>query len=302
MAGMVDSEGSISINHGSIRIRVVNTDMRLHKWLKSEFGGNFTPMKRQTENRKQAWEWSAHGKNAHKVLKRIEDKLLLKSEQAKLCIELYERVSKSDFKGYIPYWAKKLNEENGGKLKKLNKRGIDKTEALRDDSEIKIENKLAYLAGYIDGDGAIMIKKDKRWKPPRYQYHVSIGSTDHRSMEWIKQNFGGKISPCKTRNERHAKQYSCQFSGDDVYKIIKDVRDYILLKQEQADAVIELYERVTKHNLRSRPLWAINVQESLFHKCKALNKRGVSEKEEIEPEIQLDVAQKNLEVWNGIRV
>lgn len=298
MAGIVDSEGTIGFS-GSIRIQIGNTDKRLINWIKKEFGGNITPTKTGKKEHAQAWKWTVQGKDAYKVLKKIKDKLLLKNEQCLLCIEMYERINKPDFRGREkPQWAKRLTEEIADKLHVLNKTGIDKTGVLRTESEIKIENKLAYLGGYVDGDGTIGIQKHGDTEPPRYQHHLSVASTDPRSPEWIKQNFGGEITTYEARAENRAKGYQWQIYGKKSYMLIKDVRYYLMLKHEQADAVIEMYERVTKRDFRPRPIWASKLQERMFQKCKKLNMTGVIEEgEEMEIEEEEEEKQRGLNNW-----
>ena len=56
--------------------------------------------------------------------------------------------------------------------------------------------KLAYLAGIIDGEGTIVIAKGKirkgRINHP-YSLRLVVMNTDIRLIEWLKENFGGSI-------------------------------------------------------------------------------------------------------------
>jgi len=303
MAGIVDSEGSMGFYGGSITIQIPNTDKRLIKWLKKEFTGNIGPKETHIKNHKHVWKWAANGKDARKILDKIKNKMILKNEQCLLCFKLFDRVSKYPYGGGHPkpLWAKKLTEEIVAKLKILNERGVDKTCTLRDEDEIKIENKLAYMAGYVDGEGSIGIQKNEGREPPGYQHRFSVKSTDPRSVEWIKKNFSGEITPYEDKSKECAKNYKWQISGRDAYKIIKNLRDYLMLKQEQADAVIDMYERVTKKGFHIRPTWAVKLQEKLFQKCKKLNKVGVSEEEMEEDEEETEEkkgSQITLNIWD----
>jgi len=53
-------------------------------------------------------------------------------------------------------------------------------------------NRVAYLAGLIDGEGYLQIRKDG-------QIRLRIGMTDKPTIQWIKENFGGSISEQKTK-------------------------------------------------------------------------------------------------------
>lgn len=52
-------------------------------------------------------------------------------------------------------------------------------------------NRVAYLAGLIDGEGCLKINKNGLLR-------LNIGMTDSKTIEWIKENFGGSINKQKT--------------------------------------------------------------------------------------------------------
>ena len=67
--------------------------------------------------------------------------------------------------------------------------------------------KLAYLAGIIDGEGSIMIWKSNIDAKRRGQFNlrVNISSTDKCLMDWLVKNFGNiyhEINSSKTRTIR----------------------------------------------------------------------------------------------------
>lgn len=157
LAAFVDGEGRIGIsrstrpsgNHNyAQQLQVINTDIRLIQWLVENFGGSFPKAIKQEGNRKDVFHWTLSGSNSYKMIKKIRPYLLLKQEQADCAIELYERVSRWDYKRYnpIPTYKIKLAEELWQKSMKLNKRGKDDNS----EEEIAIPATLRIRKDYLD--------------------------------------------------------------------------------------------------------------------------------------------------------
>ena len=120
-AGIIDGEGTIDISGGSIRLRVINTDEKLIKWILDKFEGKLLEYEK-SENRRKKYEWRVSGKEAYKIFKLLENILIIKKEQAKICIFLYEKVTRWNFLGRktMPRWAKNYRTECAQKIHVLN--------------------------------------------------------------------------------------------------------------------------------------------------------------------------------------
>jgi len=111
---------------------------------------------------------------------------------------------------------------------------------------------LSMLASFVDGEGAISIGKRKFPSGDSYySQRLFIGNTDIRLIEWLIENFGGSYPKAKNRGENRKDMYQWVLSGYNSYKLIKKIRPYLILKQEQADCAIELYEKVNKWNYKA---------------------------------------------------
>jgi hypothetical protein len=129
LAGIIDGEGCLSIgagrrqkwgvvNYNSI-MSVANTDIRLIKWLHSNFGGNFFNGKQQRPTIKKHYIWRVlRHKDIELLLLAILPYLIIKREQAIILLELV-RMSRDE----NPAKRKELWE----KMAVLNKRGIGVT-------------------------------------------------------------------------------------------------------------------------------------------------------------------------------
>ena len=141
-------------------------------------------------------------------------------------------------------------------------------------------DKWEYLAGIIDGEGTIGVFKSG-FHSGRQQYYstLQVGNTDRRLIKWLLENFKGNCSMSISKNENAKDSYKWSIKGHKAYKILIEVRDFLLLKQEQADVVIEHYRRVTRHyhGGDKNPRWAIALTEEAYRKTRELNKRGKNE-------------------------
>lgn len=135
------------------------------------------------------------------------------------------------------------------------------------------KEKIAYLAGIIDGEGTIAIAKQKireSRKNHLYSLRMSVGNSDKRLIDWLKENFGGSIHIMKEGHGR--KFYQWTLGSKDTYKLLKEMKDYLVIKKEQADIGIEFYKKTLRHNSGERvPMWLSTKREELFQKMKDLH-------------------------------
>ena len=152
-----------------------------------------------------------------------------------------------------------------------------------------------YLAGIIDGEGTVRIVKRKQYKKKvkyklakLYTVQLMIPNSDMRLITWLLENYNGFYVSQKRRVENHKIVHVWILNGLNDYKLLKEVREYLLLKQEQADLCIMMYEKMNLHRHFCRrypkPSWAVNYQEDCFQRCKILNRRGYIKEEDDEEE------------------
>lgn len=151
-------------------------------------------------------------------------------------------------------------------------------------------NDIIYFAGFIDADGTIGIGRHLT-TVGNYSYHqkIQVTSTNVHMVNWIVKKFGGKFpKPVEDKREVCKDTYHWYLTGRKSYRLIKDIFPYLIIKQEQSDCAIELYEKVSKFKYGSTnpiPLYKRKQAENLFYKCRELNKKG---KESIEEHIEIE--------------
>ena len=124
------------------------------------------------------------------------------------------------------------------------------------------ETDLAYLAGFIDGEGCFFIgmfwcKTKSGNKNLNYHTYIKITNTDHAVMEWIKDTFNGTNYGqwrSTDRARKHEKKIShIQFTGKTLDEILPKLLPYLKVKKRQAEIMIKMRstfiygKRLSKH-------------------------------------------------------
>jgi len=87
----------------------------------------------------------------------------------------------------------------------------------------KNSNKLAYLAGLIDGEGYLKIEKNGAIR-------LIIGMTDRKAIYWIKDNFGGNVTMQYTQKGRRFYVWRIN-QGKDLFYILLLVIPFLVTKR-----------------------------------------------------------------------
>ena len=96
---------------------------------------------------------------------------------------------------------------------------------------------LAYAAGFFDGEGCVRISKRKRGKNQlEYTELISIGNTDHDTLEWFAMMFGGKVGHERKGVNKPIKYW--KLTNAMAVNFLQQVRPWLRTKAAQADVVI----------------------------------------------------------------
>jgi len=136
--------------------------------------------------------------------------------------------------------------------------------------------KLAYLAGFIDGEGCIMIAKRNPRLEGRinvsYSILLTISQKDGAIMDWLTGNFGGSVQ--YKNKERDI--YVWNITHKKAAKVLKEVLPFIKYKRPQIEIAIRLQNRLTKtlkgKDGRALPLTDSEIikREEMYLECKKL--------------------------------
>jgi hypothetical protein len=136
LAAYIDGEGCVAIPMTShkdpkhqgrpkneyVKVHVANTNVRLVLWLQDTFGGAVQIQTRQSARWKTAYVWTVSCLYASEILRGCLPYLLLKKEQAELCLILQSTMKKWGVKG-VPTEVIAQRLEIRAKMHDLNKKG-----------------------------------------------------------------------------------------------------------------------------------------------------------------------------------
>lgn len=141
-------------------------------------------------------------------------------------------------------------------------------------SEVSRED-LAYFAGLLDGEGYVgLTRYDPKGKLPAIRVALVIAMTDRRPMDWLEGTFGGTVSPGRTPSYGKT-VYTWTLRAKDAADLLSIVRDRLLVKQAQADLVIEFAKTLrTKSGPIRLSAEIVAERERLYLESRKLNQKG----------------------------
>lgn len=117
----------------------------------------------------------------------------------------------------------------------------------------------AYCAGLLDGEGCISYSKGSGLGPT---FRVSVKMTEPGAVRWLAEQYGLTVSEITDPRPNNRMCFQVQLSGSTAKSFLKEVRPYLKVKTEQANAII----RCNMHSKAARQATADRLRE--------LNRRG----------------------------
>lgn len=141
------------------------------------------------------------------------------------------------------------------------------------------KEKLAYLAGIIDGEGCLHIRVARPKKAQKFRgingWHVitiEVSNTNPRLAEWLKENFKGYFYEVKPKAGRWSTAWNWITTSRNANNILELILPYLVLKRGQAEAMIECYK--TKVSCRYHMTQEIvDTREYFRRKVSELNRK-----------------------------
>ena len=97
---------------------------------------------------------------------------------------------------------------------------------------------LAYLAGLIDGEGCILLFKQKERVRPTLR--LAVGNTYRPVLEWAKEAVGaGSIITQPKQKLHHSQSWRWDIYSQNAVDVLRQLLPYLKLKREQALKAIE---------------------------------------------------------------
>lgn len=128
----------------------------------------------------------------------------------------------------------------------------------------------AYLAGMIDGEGAIYICKYVRKDHGRvysvnsFIADVSISNTNLAVIEWMQSLWGGYLNARKPRESRYRINYQLVWRRDAALRIIEDVLPYLRIKKVQAKLCKAMINYINNHPMPTGHAGSNIIKKQIF--------------------------------------
>jgi hypothetical protein len=136
--------------------------------------------------------------------------------------------------------------------------------------------KLAYLAGIIDGEGCFGMHYYKKLN--RHYLTVDIYNSCTELLEWLSGNFPGSHHEIKSASKKiHINwkpQYIWRSNNSQTLQFLKDLLPYLIVKKKQCELSIKFRETFIKRECPVSPETR-EIRRLLYEEIKSLNTRGI---------------------------
>ena len=119
---------------------------------------------------------------------------------------------------------------------------------------------LAWLAGFFDGEGSIIIGKSGIGRSNYLQLAISICQTRLIPLRVFKEHFGGSLY---YRDEDKKWSWLWQLGGRKASDFLESIKPFLIVKAEEADIAIEFQKLKTRNNKKRLTKEEIRQRESL---------------------------------------
>ena len=143
-----------------------------------------------------------------------------------------------------------------------------------------MDERIPYLAGFLDGEGSIAVGISKNPKGERRWYlRFSAHQTNPAPLFILKEVFGGSIRENKHEDKKNIYEWVTQSMS--AYEALLKLRPYLVVKAEEADVAIEFQRLLLARGTRRTALTAEEqeARETLYRRLREL--KAVSFEDEI---------------------
>lgn len=308
LAGFVDGEGYLALGRIArarsveypLRLVVYNTNADVIESIRTVWGGTIS----HSASRKPGWKdqyaliWTNAA--AANLIERVAPYLHVKAEQAAALLEFHAHVKSfprnRDSKGRLlpmPGEEQESREAVYQHLKTLNARGRATSEAgspgnrTTDQGPSKRRPSAEYVAGFIDGEGSLMINRLRARGTSKMQHRarIAIGNTNRAILEEIRDVYGG-ILVKEYRAEAGWKHlHQLVWTGGMLERLLNEVGPHLLIKRKQVEVMRDFLQDMRRaprvrqgpggRGYATLPEDVVAYRESLCVRMKELNARGV---------------------------
>lgn len=146
-----------------------------------------------------------------------------------------------------------------------------------------MSRRVAYLAGFFDGEGCVQIVKPHGTS--LFVLSILVTNTDRNVLTLFQGEWGGSVVGPRKRKPGHKDIYVWRVDAKKAEKALLDLRKFLVVKRRQADVAI-LFRRLFKGKFiiprgnadpekgREKRERVMGLREDFYHQIRSLNMRG----------------------------
>jgi hypothetical protein len=250
LAGIIDSEGTVgfiinkkrSRERVAPRFKVCNTNYRLITWLEGEIGGRV--YKYKNGRNRPIYEWFVSGvKNIQPLLEAILPYLVVKQDSARAALIFCQNEIEKRGGICTALCQNKIECENAvNELDSSFKSAMRGSRRRMKPIYIPSSQKLAYIAGIIDGDGSIDFIINKKRRREKVAPRIRVANTDTKLIRWLEKEIGGYVGGV-TVVGKNKPCYQWLITGEqNIKSLLHAILPYLIIKRENVDEILNFYQ------------------------------------------------------------
>ena len=130
------------------------------------------------------------------------------------------------------------------KLRKLKTTSYDVEDTQFTRASFLTDNELAYIAGFLDGDGSLQLQRQTQTL--YYSVQFSFFNNNPKVLVWIGERIGGKLVKQKMRKTDKTQPYALRVRLQDLKSLIPQITPCLLVKKVLAQCLSNFWEAQTK--------------------------------------------------------
>jgi hypothetical protein len=291
VAGLFDAEGCITIGRDGykgtvyhrLQVSIANCDRGLLDTMVADYGGFICSVKRYSDNHTAGWQWYVTGPTAHRFLRQIGPMLIVKAAQAAVADEFmrdHQRLPDNPADDHPELLRREACYE---RMRRLNRKGgepITDATLTRGKFTRQLET-AAYTAGYIDGDGSIVIGRTMKKRRsgaefPKHELMLLIATTCPYLPEWLRSTHGGTVRSTPGR-EAWKPRHDWKVTGERAAEVLRLVERFLRIKEAQCQIALRYQDglvRLTRGSSKKAFNAEMRRRERAYTQMRALNQRG----------------------------
>ena len=135
-----------------------------------------------------------------------------------------------------------------------------------------LENKLAWAAGFFDGEGCIKVVKQKVNYGYGHSHTLALHITQKniKPLKIFEKIFGGKIYKTKEKRYKDYYIYEWQVHNQNAIRVLKLIRPYLILKLDECDETLKYEKFLASKGFKRLNRETFNKREELYIKLREL--------------------------------